>query len=136
MKGSRIRLLLPLAVLLSQALPAAWAQAGKDGRTVAQVATYEGADRQARLLDGAKKEGELSVYYAHPIVKDMAEAFTRKHGIKVKLWRAGSEAIMQRIFAESRAGRHEVDVFLSTSADTEAAAREIAFFFSGLELVG
>ena len=125
MKGSRIRLLLlPMAVLLSQAAPTAWAQAGKDGRTLAQVATYEGPDRQARLLDGARKEGELSVYYAHPIVKDMAEAFSRKHGVKVKLWRAGSEAIMQRLFAESRAGRHEVDVFLSTAADTEAAARE------------
>lgn len=97
---------------------------GKDGRTVPEVATYQGADRMARLIDGAKKEGEISIYYAHPIVKTMADAFSAKYGVKLKLWRGGSEAIMQRVMAETRAGRNDVDVILSTSADTEAASRE------------
>jgi len=114
----------PLTLVLAHALAPVAAQTGKDGRTVAQVATYEGADRQARLIDGAKKEGELSIYYSHPIVKTMADTFGQKYGIKIKLWRGGSEAIMQRVTAESRAGRHELDVLFSTSADTEAAVRE------------
>lgn len=98
--------------------------AAEHARTTAQIATYQGADRQTLLIDGAKKEGELSVYYSHPIVQVMADAFTQKYGVKVKLWRGGSEAVMQRIMAESRAGKHDVDVFLGPSADTEAAYRE------------
>jgi iron(III) transport system substrate-binding protein len=124
MKTALFRPIAAFALVLANALVPAAAQATKDGRTVAQIATYEGADRQARLVDGAKKEGEISIYYAHPIVKNMADAFGQKYGIKVKLWRGGSEAIMQRIMAEARAGRHDVDVFLSTSADTEASVRE------------
>ena len=29
---------------------------------MAELAQYEGADRQQRLIDGAKKEGNLSIY--------------------------------------------------------------------------
>lgn len=111
-----LALLLPLAC--------AWAQPARDGRSITQVATDQSPDRGTRLLEGARREAQLTVYYAHPIVKDIAEAYSKKFGIKVRLWRAGSEAIMQRVFAEARANRHEVDVFLSTAADTEAASRE------------
>ncbi len=100
------------------------AQSAKDGRTVHEVATYQGADRLARLIDGAKKEGELSVYYAHPIVQVILDAFAQKYGIKVKTWRAGSEAMQQRLMAESRAGKAEVDIVVNTATDTEANHRE------------
>jgi iron(III) transport system substrate-binding protein len=100
------------------------AAAEKRTRTVAEVATYESADRQALLLDGANSEGELSIYYTHPVIHAIATAFERKHGIKVKLWRASSEAVIRRVIAEYRAGQNQVDVFLSTAADTEAASRE------------
>lgn len=89
-----------------------------------EVGLYKGADREAVLLAGAKKEGELSIYYAHPIVQVVADAFAKKYGIKIKTWRGGSEAIMQRTMAEFRAGKADVDVFLSTTADSEAAYRE------------
>jgi iron(III) transport system substrate-binding protein len=93
-------------------------------RSVAEVATYRGPDRQARLVEGAKREGELSIYYAHPIVPAISEAFSKKYGIKVRAWRAGSEAMTQRLIAEYRAGKNDADVVLNTTADTEAASRE------------
>ena len=115
------------AALTLSALVAAPARAqgvAKDGRTVAEIATYTGADRERRLLEGAKKEGEVSVYYAHPIVADMMAAFTKKTGIKTRAWRGSSEQMMQRITAEARANRHDVDIFLTTATDTEAASRD------------
>ena len=48
-------------------------------RTVAQIASHEGADRHNMLLEGAKKEGELLVYYSHPIVQVMLDAFNKKY---------------------------------------------------------
>jgi iron(III) transport system substrate-binding protein len=109
------------AMLLAGLPLATLAQAN---RTVEQIATYDGADRHTMLLEGAKKEGEFTVYYSHPIVQVMVEAFTKKYGIKAKTWRSGSEAVMQRIMAESKAGKDELDVFLGPSSDAESAARE------------
>jgi iron(III) transport system substrate-binding protein len=104
-------------------LTPAWA-ADKPARSVAEVATYQGPDRSALLIEGAKKEGELSIYYAHPIVQVLLEAFSKRYGIKVNAWRAGSEAMMQRVTAEYRAGKNEADVFLGTTLDTEGASTE------------
>lgn len=112
-------------ILISAQHGLAVAQApSKDGRSMADIASYAGPDRMAKLVEGAKKEGELSVYYAHPIVKNMMDAFGEKYGIKVKAWRGGSEAMQQRIMTEARAGRHDVDIFLTPSMDVEAAHRE------------
>ena len=83
-----------------------------------------GAERQSILIAGAKREGELSVYYAHPIIQVIAEAFAQTYGIKVKTWRAGSEAIQQRVISEQRAGKFEIDVLSNTAIDTEALYKE------------
>lgn len=93
-------------------------------RTVAQIAAYEGADRQTMLLDGAKKEGDLMVYYSHPIVQVMVDAFNKKYGLKGKTWRGGSEAGMQRIMAEHKAGKFDWDVVLNPAHDCELLARD------------
>ena len=93
-------------------------------RTAAQIAAYEGADRQQMLLEGAKKEGELMVYYSHPIVQVMVDAFNKKYDLKGKLWRGGSEAGMQRIIAEHKAGKFDWDVVLNPAHDCETLARE------------
>jgi iron(III) transport system substrate-binding protein len=93
---------------------------------VAQVAQYDRSDRQAYLLEGARKEGIVSVYHSMPAehMTAVANAFTQKYGIKVKVWRAGSEAVVQRIVTEARAGRHEVDLAENNSLDNEALHRE------------
>ncbi len=97
---------------------ASWGQGVK---TLSELSKYSGVDRTKILVDGAKKEGEMTLYYAHPIVQVIAEAFTKTYGIKLKLWRAGSEAIQQRVMTEQKAGKFEIDVLSNTALDTEAA---------------
>jgi iron(III) transport system substrate-binding protein len=101
-----------------------WANA--QTRNSAEVASYQGADRQQRLIEGAKKEGELTIYSSAP-VDDMAVligAFEKKYGIKVKLWRAGSEKVLQRAVAEARANRFDVDVIETNGPELESLHRE------------
>src|SRR5919108_4168099 len=69
-----------------------------------EIALYEGADRQQRLLEGAKQEHEVSVYSALPPedTSVLAEAFEQKYGIKVRIWRSSSETLLQRMLTEAR----------------------------------
>src|SRR2546421_11158281 len=70
-------------------------------------ATYEGADREARLVAGAKKEGELVMYTSGQAddFNVLAKAFEQKYGVKMTMWRAGSEKVLQRAVTEARGGR-------------------------------
>src|SRR3954463_804411 len=94
--------------------------------SLAEIAAYQGADRQQRLVDGAKKEGELMFYSSIP-VEDLAvltAAFDKKYGVKVKVWRADSEGFLQRIVNEAKAKRYEVDVMAGSSSALEPLHRE------------
>jgi ABC-type Fe3+ transport system substrate-binding protein len=93
---------------------------------IAEIATYEGADREQRLHDGARKEKELTLYSSIPPedVAALAAAFDKKHGIKVKIWRADSESVLQRVLTEAKARRFEVDVMSGASTALEPLARE------------
>ncbi len=93
-------------------------------KTLMELSQLSGADRQSTLIAGAKREGELSVYYAHPIIQTIVDAFSQNYGIKVKTWRAGSEALQQRVISEQRAGKFDIDVLSSTAIDTEALYKE------------
>jgi iron(III) transport system substrate-binding protein len=107
------------------AIPA-FAQASKTGPAAAEIALYQGENRQQRLIEGAKKEGEITIYHSMP-VEDMtpiAEAFTKKYGIKVKSWRASSSSVTQRIITEARGGRSEVDLVEDNGPGVEAVFRE------------
>jgi iron(III) transport system substrate-binding protein len=117
--------LFPLLLPLVAALPAAAQTKGGD-LPAATIASYQGADRQQRLVEGAKKEGTLTLYGSAP-PEDLAvltAAFEKKHGIKVQIWRASSETIVQRAVTESRAGRAEMDVVETNGPDMEAMYRE------------
>jgi iron(III) transport system substrate-binding protein len=95
-------------------------------RTLAQIASYQGHDRMQRLIDGAKKEGTVSVY-GSTVAEDMnpiIDAFKKKYGIDFQYWRASSENLVQRTVAESRASRCTVDAFASVATELEALHRE------------
>jgi len=100
------------------------------GAAVAQsgiaLATYEGADRMQKLIEGAKKEGDLVIYTSAPSddIKVLADAFEKKYGIKAKIWRSSSEKVLQRGLTEARANRHEADVFETNGPEMEALVRE------------
>src|SRR5205809_6225086 len=86
------------AALFALALLAGHAQA----QTLAELATYAGADRTQRLVEGAKKEGALLIY-SSMTVADMGaliNAFQAKYGIKAQHWRGSSEDIRNRVARE------------------------------------
>jgi iron(III) transport system substrate-binding protein len=96
----------------------------QDAKAAADLALYQGPDRQEKLVAAAKKGGELSVYHVYPNLTIMMDAFSKKYGIKVKAWRAGSEAVLQRVVTEARGGRHAVDIVQNNAPENEAAHRE------------
>ena len=81
--------LVALAILLS--VPSALHQSAlAQTNPAAEIATYQGADRGQRLLEGAKKEKELTFYSSIPTedITALVAAFDKKYGVKVKVWRA------------------------------------------------
>ena len=113
-------LVLLLAGLNMVAAAPVFAQAA----SVADVAMMQGPNRQQALIDGAKKEGELTIYIVHPAVGKIAALFTKKYGIKVNVWRASSENVLQRLVTEARAGRAELDFVQNNAPEMEATHRE------------
>ncbi len=107
---------------------AAWAQ-GAGRVNMAELAAYAGADRQQRLLDGAKKEGNLSIYTSAQSddMGALVAGYEKKYGIKVSTWRAGSEKVLQRVVTEARVGRHTVDIVETNGPEMESMHREKVF---------
>jgi iron(III) transport system substrate-binding protein len=93
---------------------------------VDEIASYQGADREQRLIEGAKREKELTFYSSIPPedIAALVSAFDKKYGVKVKAWRADSEGLLQRIISEARARRFEVDVMAGSSSALEPLYRE------------
>jgi iron(III) transport system substrate-binding protein len=57
----------------------------------------------------------------------LAQAFEKKTGIKVEVWRALSEKVVQRALTEARARRYSVDVIETNGPEMEMLAREGLF---------
>jgi len=111
-----------LACLSLAAATSAWAQP----RTLAEIAAYQGADRMERLIEGARKEGSLTLYTSR-VAEDttpVTDAFTRKYGVDLQVWRASNRAVLQRVVQERRAGRCAADVVSSGTPALEPLHRE------------
>jgi iron(III) transport system substrate-binding protein len=108
------------AALLAAMVPTAHAQ------TLQELAMYQKKDRQERLVEGAKKEGSLLLYTAMPreYVNRLNAPFEKKYGIKVNVWQAIGETILQKVIAEERGANPVVDVVHSTSTVLEAMHNE------------
>jgi len=120
----RRQALLAIAMLCLSSPSFLAAQEGTRG-TLAGLAAYDGADRDKRLLEGARREGFLSLYTSFPPedVATLNAAFEKKYGVKVRTWRAASEKVLQRTLAEAKAGRDEVDLVDSNSVPLEHLRR-------------
>jgi iron(III) transport system substrate-binding protein len=94
--------------------------------SVAELATYQGVDREQLLIEGARREKELTFYSSIPPddIAALVSAFDRKYGVKVKVWRADSEGFLHRVVGEARARRFEVDVVAGSSSALEPLYRE------------
>jgi iron(III) transport system substrate-binding protein len=121
----QVRWLLALTGLLA-ALPCWPASAQAPASTSAEAASYAGSDRTEKLIAGARKAGTVTVYTSANL-EDMtvlADAFEKKYGVKVRVWRASSEQVVQRGVTEARGGRFDADVFETGGAAMESLHRE------------
>ncbi len=99
---------------------------GQGAAAQTPLASYEGADRMQRITEAAKKEGTLTLYttIAEKDLPALIKPFEAKYGIKVNVWRAGTDKVLQRTLAEAAAKRDEVDAVHFGSPEMEALARE------------
>jgi iron(III) transport system substrate-binding protein len=90
------------------------------------ILNYQGPDRAQRLVAQAKQEGALTIYTSlgPTEAQPMVQAFEKKYGIKVELWRSISERVVQRALNEAKAGHHTADVIATNGPEMENMARE------------
>jgi iron(III) transport system substrate-binding protein len=94
-------------------------------QTALEAASYTGPDRTERLLAAARKEGSLTLYSPTPgeYMKLLTDAFEKKYGVKVNVWRGLSEHILQRAMLEARSGRNVADVIQNLAVSMEEMHR-------------
>ena len=104
-------------------VPAAMAQGPAPNDVIFR---YRAADRDARLVEGAKREGRVILYTSLAPTEStpLAGAFEKQYGIKVELWRALSNQVVQRVITEGQAKRYSVDVIETNGPEMEMLARE------------
>ena len=94
----------------------AWAQSKKP-ISFAELAAYTGADREQRLLAGAKAEGKVVWYtsLAGSSYKELAKGFETKYpGVTIEPYRATSGDLMTKLVAEAEAKRFLADTIETT----------------------
>jgi len=121
-----VRYSLSLCLLIMSAAAFAQGAAGTGPGPHRDLYLYQGADRDQRVLEGARKEKQVTVYTSLNL-KDsvpISQAFEKKYGVKIELWRSSSEKVLQRALTEARAGRFSVDAFELNGPEMEALYRE------------
>ncbi len=93
---------------------------------LAALAALPAVAQPDALVGAAKKEGTLTFYttIAEKDLPVIVKPFEDKYGIKVNVWRAGTDKVLQRTIQEARANRNDVDVVHYGSPEMEALARE------------
>ena len=87
---------------------------------------YNGPDRMDRIVAAAKKEGTLTVYasIAQSDMTKLTAMFEKQYGVKVAVWRSGSDEVLHRAITESNAKTYKADLFYDPSTELEALSRE------------
>ena len=80
--------------------------------SAAELALYQGADREKILLEGAKKEGQVSFYTSNTwVAGPVSQEFEKKYPfIKANVWRSDSKALLKRLSEEVAASKFLADV--------------------------
>ena len=81
----------------------------------------------AFLAAPAMAQDKEVMLYTSLVPEDLvaiSAGFEKKHGVKLKTWRANSEKVLQRAVTEMRAGRAEADVVETNGPQMEALYRE------------
>jgi ABC-type Fe3+ transport system substrate-binding protein len=92
-------------------------------------AMVRGPDREQRLIDGAKKEGQVMVYssmIADQALRPLLDGFKKKYPfMKAQYVRDDPPQQLQKLMAEARAGRMVADVLESTGLEVPVRAANI-----------
>jgi iron(III) transport system substrate-binding protein len=90
------------------------------------AASYDGPDRVLKIAAAARQEGSLTLYttIAEKDLPTLLDPFEAKYGVKVTVWRAGTDKVLQRTVAEAAAQRYDVDAIHFGSPEMEALSRE------------
>ena len=90
--------------------------------TVEEIALLNRVDRQKILVDGAKKEGKISLYttlIVDQVVRPVKDAFEKEYPfIQVEFFRGNAERLVQKMLAEYQAKRYDVDIIDGTVSPT------------------
>jgi iron(III) transport system substrate-binding protein len=128
--GSRLMRCCVRALLAASLWASAMAPVQAQGQAAAgkndALYMYRGADRDAALIEKARKEATVVVYTSLATREStpLAQAFEKKYGIKVELWRTTSDKVVQRAVTEGQARRYTVDVLETNGPEMEMMARE------------
>ncbi|HEY2922439.1 MAG TPA: extracellular solute-binding protein [Candidatus Binatia bacterium] len=94
----------------------------------AQVAIYQGADREKILIEGARREGQFTLYTSHTWFKTFVKEFERKYPfVKTSEWRNDSKNVIRKVLEEVKAGRILADVVETTADGMGVMKREGLF---------
>jgi iron(III) transport system substrate-binding protein len=113
-----------LSLLLAPGM--ARAQAKPPGSPHRALYLLQGAERQDRILAGARKEGTVVIYTSLNTQDSgpLTTAFEKRYGVETQLWRSSSEKVVQRAVTEARAGRFACDLMETNGPEMEALFRE------------
>jgi len=96
--------------------------------TAPQIALYQGADREKILVEGAKREGQFTLYTSHTWFKTFVKEFEKKYPfIRATEWRNDSKNVIRKVIEEVKAGRVLADVVETTSDGLGVLKREGLF---------
>jgi iron(III) transport system substrate-binding protein len=87
---------------------------------------YAGPDRAQKIVAAAQKEGTFTLYtsIAEKDIAPLVAPFEKKYGIKVRVWRAGSDKVLQRTVTEANGRRYDVDAIHISAPEMEALHKE------------
>lgn len=105
--------------------------------TLSSLAKLPPAERQARLVEGAKKESGL-VWYSSTTAEDalaLIKKFHEQHpSIQINHFRSSSEKLLERILAESRANAFKADIVAMPELELSLMIkRKLLVRYEGLE---
>ena len=94
-----VRYLAAIISILAFAHPFGLAAQTTRPSTLAELAVYNGPDREQLLVAGAKKEGKVVWYtaLAGGSYKDLAHGFEAKYGVPVESYRGASRDLIAKV---------------------------------------
>ena len=96
--------------------------------TASQLALHQGADREKILIEGAKREGQFTLYTSHTWFRTFVKEFEKKYPfVKANEWRNDSKNLIRKVLEETKSGRVLVDVVETTADGMGIVKREGLF---------